>query len=283
MRVILKIFITVLFFSCLTNYSYSQINEQEILFSSNSCAQKSLDNQKIENKFLQDTRQLIDLYKRESNFLQLTFLLKNITFCYRTLDKENKKLYLSKHFSDVEFLIEKEKLINFTNKLDEKVYFDLLSLYVFDQLTSNSYEKNLSLLINIIEKLQKDYQEGLPEYVFFLAFLDIKYVKYEQFLKLDAIFSLAQKQLILKEDQIEYFLLTKQQAKLYQVYNIKECDNLFNRIDKNYFPEGYLNFIQTAQVIKSCYLTEDNKGGYYHSMSKVIDIELFLEDKINDI
>lgn len=281
MRVILKIFITVSFFSCLTNYSYSQINEQEILISSNSCAQKSLDNQKIETRFLEDTRQLIDFYKKESNFLQLTFLLKNITFCYRTLDQKNKKLYLSKHFNDVEFLIKNEKLINFPNKLDEKVYFDLLSLYLFDQLTSNSYEKNLSLLINIIEKLQKDYQEGLPEYVFFLSFFDIKYVKYEQFLKLDAIFSLAQKQLSLKKDQIEYFLLTKQQAKLYQVYNVKECNNLFDRIDKNYFPEGYLNFIQTAQVIKSCYLTEDNKGGYYHSMSKVIDIELFLEDKIN--
>ena len=170
MRLILKIFITVSFFSCLTNYSYSQINEQEILISSNSCAQKSLDNQKIEIRFLEDTRQIIDLYKKESNFLQLTFLLKNITFCYRTLDQKNKKSYLSKHFNDVEFLIKNEKLINFTNKFDEKIYFDLLSLYLFDQLTSNSYEKNLSLLINIIEKLQKDYQEGLPEYVFFFIF-----------------------------------------------------------------------------------------------------------------
>ena len=71
MRLILKIFITVSFFSCLTNYSYSKINEQEILISSNSCAQKSLDNQKIEIKFLEDTRQLIDFYKKESNFLQL--------------------------------------------------------------------------------------------------------------------------------------------------------------------------------------------------------------------
>ena len=137
---------------------------------------------------MEDTRQIIDLYKKESNFLQLTFLLKNITFCYRTLDQKNKKSYLSKHFNDVEFLIKNEKLINFTNKFDEKIYFDLLSLYLFDQLTSNSYEKNLSLLINIIEKLQKDYQEGLPEYVFFLSFFDIKYVKYEEFLKLDAIF-----------------------------------------------------------------------------------------------
>ena len=134
MRAILKIFIAVSFFSCLTNYSYSKINEQEILISSNSCAQKSLDNQKIEIKFLEDTRQLIDFYKKESNFLQLTFLLKNITFCYRTLDQKNKKLYLSNHFNDVEFLIKNEKLINFSNKLDEKVYFDLLSLYLFDQL-----------------------------------------------------------------------------------------------------------------------------------------------------
>ena len=82
MRLILKIFITVSFFSCLTNYSYSQINEQEILISSNSCAQKSLDNQKIEIRFLEDTRQIIDLYKKESNFLQLTFLLKNIKTLY---------------------------------------------------------------------------------------------------------------------------------------------------------------------------------------------------------
>ena len=92
MRAILKIFITVSIFSCLTNYSYSKINEQEILISSNSCAQQSLDNQKTGTRFLEDTRQLIDFYKKESNFLQLTFLLKNITFCYRTLDQKNKKL-----------------------------------------------------------------------------------------------------------------------------------------------------------------------------------------------
>jgi len=281
MRVLLKIFLIFSIYICLTNYSHSKMNEQEIFISSFTCAQKSIDNQKIEIKFLEDARRLIDFYKKEDNFLQLTYFLKNITFCYRTLDKKNKEIYLKKHFNDIEFLIEKENLINFQNKLEEKEYFNLLSLYLFEQLISNNYEKNLSLLINIVEKLQNDYQEGMPEYVFFLSFLDIKHVKIEQFTKLDSILSLAQKQISSKKDQIEYFLLTKQQAKLYEIFNVEECDNLFNRINKNFFPEGYLNLIETVKVIKSCYLKEDNKGGYYYPIDKVIYIELFLHDKIS--
>ena len=70
MRVLLKIFLIFSIYSCLTNYSYSKINELEILISSTHCAQKSINNQKPEIKFLGDARQLINFYKQQGNFLQ---------------------------------------------------------------------------------------------------------------------------------------------------------------------------------------------------------------------
>jgi hypothetical protein len=94
-----------------------------------------------------------------------------------------------------------------------------------------------------------------------LIFFDTKYVLYDDFLKLDKIFSIALNQLSLKKDQIEYFSLTKQLARLYKTYNYKDCDNLFYRINKNFFPEGYLDFIKTAKIINSCYFTENENGG----------------------
>ena len=280
MRALLKIFLIVSIYSCLTNYSYSKINELEILISSSHCAQKSIDNQKPEIKFLGDARQLINFYKQQGNFLQLISFLDSITFCYRALDEKNKKFYLDKHFEDIEFLISNENLINFKDKIEENNYYKLLGLYLFDQATSKDYEKRIPFLIKIIEKLQVNDKQNASDYHYFLIFFDTKYVLYDDFLKLDKIFSFALNQLSLKKDQIEYFSLTKQLAKLYKTYNYKDCDNLFNRINKNFYPEGYLDFIKTAKIINSCYFTESENGGYYYSINETINLSLFLEKKI---
>ena len=146
MRSLLKIFLIVSIYSCLTNYSYSKINELEILISSSHCAQKSIDNQKPEIKFLGDARLLINFYKQQGNFLQLISFLDSITFCYRALDEKNKKFYLDKHFEDIEFLISNENLINFKDKIEENNYYKLLGLYLFDQATSKDYEKKIPFL-----------------------------------------------------------------------------------------------------------------------------------------
>jgi CHAT domain-containing protein len=280
MRALLKIFLIFSIYSCLTNYSYSKINELEILISSTHCAQKSINNQKPEIKFLGDARQLINFYKQQGNFLQLISFLDQITFCYRGLDEKNKKFYFDRHFEDIEFLISNENLINFKDKIEENNYYKLLGLYLFDQATSKNYEKKIPFLIKIIEKLQVNDKQNVSDYHFFLIFFDTKYVLYDDFSKLDKIFSIALNQLSLKKDQIEYFSLTKQLAKLYKTYNYKDCDNLFNRINKNFYPEGYLDFIKTAKIINSCYFTESEKGGYYYSINKTIDLSLFLEKKI---
>ena len=277
---IFKVLFFILIFNYITNYSHSKVDEKQILFNSAFCAQHSLEKQKIELKFLQDVRQLIDFYKNENNFSQLTLLLKNVTFCYRSLDETNKIIFQNKYFEDVEFLIKKKETINFKDKFEQITYYNLLSLYLFDQISSKNYEKNLHFLIGLIEELQINYPEGLDEYVFFLSFFNTENVTYEQFLKLDKILSKAQNQLSSKTNQIAYFLLTKQQANLYNIYNIKECDNLFNKIKNNFYPEGYLNFIQTSRIITSCYLSTDDNGGYYYPKEKIIDLELFLENKI---
>lgn len=273
-----KIFLFIIFYYNLSNYSYSKVNEKEIFGYSTFCPQYSLENKKIELKYLLDVRELIEYYKNENKLNELTALLNNVTFCYRVLDEKNKKIFQNKHFEDVEFLTKKK--INLKDEVEKFNYYNLLNLYLFDQITSKSYEKNLTNLIKIVEDLQNNYLEGLDSYVFFLSFFNTEYVTYEQFLKLDKILTIAQNQLSSKKDQIEYFNLTKQQAKLYNTYDIKQCDNLFNRIKNNFYPEGYLNFIQTSRIITSCYLATDDKGGYFYPKEKIIDLELFLETRI---
>jgi hypothetical protein len=265
---ILKVFFLITILNCITSYSHSKIDEKKILSDSVFCIQDSIDKNKIELQFLQDVRELIDFFKKENNLSELTLLLKNVTFCYRSLDEKNKKIFQSKHFEDVEFLINKKDTENFKNKFEEFNYYNLLGLYLFDQISSRSYEKNLTLLIKLIEDLQVNYPEGLDDYIFFLSHFKIENVTYEQFVKLDKILSISQNQIRLKKNQTAFFLLTKQQANLYNIYNIKECDNLFNRIKNNFYPEGYLNFIETSRIITSCYLSTDDNGGYYYPKEK---------------
>ena len=66
MRVILKVFITVSLFICLTNYSHSKINEYKIILKSYDCLDEKKKN--IEISFLEEAQKLITDYKKNEEF-----------------------------------------------------------------------------------------------------------------------------------------------------------------------------------------------------------------------
>ena len=128
MRVILKVFITVSLFICLTNYSHSKINEYKIILKSYDCLVDKKKN--IEISFLEEAQKLITDYKKNEEFSKLLNLLRKITFCYESLDEKNKTFFQQKYFEDVEFLIKNESYFkNAENYLD---YLSLLNNYLIN-------------------------------------------------------------------------------------------------------------------------------------------------------
>ena len=100
MRVILKIFITVSLFICLTNYSHSKINEDKIILKSYDCLDEKKKN--IEISFLEEAQKLITDYKKNEEFSKLLNLLRP----YVALNSKNLKFHTIKSYMFFEIIIE---------------------------------------------------------------------------------------------------------------------------------------------------------------------------------
>jgi CHAT domain-containing protein len=276
MRVILKVFITVSLFICLTNYSHSKINEYKIILKSYDCLDEKKKN--IEISFLEEAQKLITDYKKNEEFSKLLNLLRKITFCYESLDEKNKTFFQQKYFEDVEFLIKNESYFkNAENYLD---YLSLLNNYLINLASNKDFKKKNYDLIEIVEKLQKYPHEFLFGYNYALISYDIDKIKDSNFLNFFRILEVTASQLNYEKDQDFYFGLINKQSKLLKTFKIEDCKNFFDKTKKNVQPNGYSAFINNARTISECYLSTNKKDQSPYNQQILFDHELYIKNQI---